>query len=998
MSNDGVERRLYNFHLKLKGIEFAEGIILFLTASLFFIIAIAPLANYFQHNYSFFSIMRYGSFLFLGLIFVFLQIPVLKRYNAERTALLIENRIPQLKDTIINYIQLKKYFNKNTYCYSLNLISAYLENAEKIISGYNFKDAISIKSLKNNLRIFAAVSALGLLLVAISPDMFTGTSSYSKSPEPATQIVEKPEILNMQVELVFPRYTNLPPKIIKDNRIRAIAGTKAKITITCNKELKSANIKKNIPMNVKKNNASGEIIIKKDDDYYIELRDKDGYSNESPHYEIDAIPDNPPEVQIIEPGKNITIDERMVVPLKISIYDDYGIDAVELKAEITGRNETTFIILKQKSENSVFNYNWNLSTLGFLPEDTISYHVEAKDNDNINGPNIGKSDTYQIRFPSLFEIYKDTEEAQSSENIKLQNVLQEQKDLKERIEKFIKSMSYGEEFDWTKEKELESIHKGEEKVKENLENILKNMQTTTDRLSKSLFVNESTLEKIAEIHELLGQVLTTEMKELLDKINKALRQIEPSEKQKSLMETQFSQKEFEEKIDRTLNLLKRIQAEQKLDALINEVNQLADRQQKNIFPNKNAIREEKSIKKETGDVRNNLEKLSQDLKETDKRASEKLKETSSEIDEKELEKKMDDLIKKLESALEKGGEKIDENVSPELKGLAKKLSEIKNDFKEKSMQEILSAIEKTIDYGLIISSSGNEINEVSPCISEEKRQELAGKENNLKQGIVIFEKEYMELTKKFVFINPHLINDIQKAQENLSQSVEALTNGQTQQALYCSREGIGKVNSITFYLIKLHEELSNAPPGGGSGSFMDSLKNLSKRQENLNELTKNIDKLIKKNGGLTPQQEGILQQMAFEQSLIKQALEELEKHSQSLSEKIGNFGGTLNDMEDVEKGLKNKETDEKVQQRQRRILTRLLDAQKSIRQREAGKQWKSTSGQGFEIKEQPADLPESVKDIKKKILSEIENIPDEKIPFEYRELVEDYYKRLSEGR
>lgn len=993
MSNSNVEQKLYNFYLKLKGIKFLEGITLFLTASLLFIIAFTPLVNHFQHNHSFCSIMRYGSFLFLGSIFVFLQIPVLKRYNAERIALLIENRIPQLKDTIINYVQLKKYLNKNTYGYSINLISAYLENAEKTVSEYNFKNAISTKSLKTNFRIFAATSALGLSLVAISPDMFVETK-----PKPIIRVVEKPEILNMQVELVFPKYTNLPPKIIQDNWIRAIVGTKAKITITCNKRLKSANIKKNIPMNVKKNSASGEITIKKDDDYYIGLRDWDGYSHKSPHYRIDATADNPPEIKIVEPGKDITIDERMVVPLKISIYDDYGIDAVELKAEITGRNETTSIILKQKSENHVFSYNWNLSELIFLPEDTITYHVEAKDNDNINGPNIGKSETYQIRFPSLFEIYKNTEEAQSSENIKLQNVLQEQKDLKERIEKFTKSKGYGEEFDWTKEKELESIHKGEEKVKENLENILKNMQTTTDRLSKSLFVNESTLEKIAEIQELLSQVLTTEMKELLDKINKALQQIELSEKQKSLLETQFNQKEFEEKLDRTLNLLKRIQAEQKLDALINEVNQLAERQQKNIFPNENAIREEKSIKRETSDVRDSLKKLSQDLKEMDKNVSEKLKETSNEIDEKELEKKMDDLIKKLELALEKGGEKIDENVSPELKELAKKLSEIKNDFEEKSMQEILSAIEKTIDYGLIISSSGNEINESSPWLSEEKRQELAGKENNLKQGVAVFEKEYRELAKKFVFINPHLTDDIQKAQENLNQSVEALTNGQTQQALYYGKEGIGKINNTTLYLIKLHEELSNAPCGGGSGSFLDNLKNLSKRQENLNELTKNLDKLIKKNGGLTPQQEGILGQMAFEQSLIKQALEELEKQMQSLSEKIGNFGGTLNDMEDVEKGLKNKETDEKVQQRQRRILTRLLDAQKSIRQREAGRQWKSTTGKEFEINEEPADLPESVKDIKKKILSEIENIKDEKIPFEYRELVKDYYKHLSEGR
>ncbi|MEW6087695.1 MAG: DUF4175 family protein [bacterium] len=1098
MKNLPVEQKLYNFSLKLKGIEFIRGVVLFLTVSLFFIIAVTPLINYFGNNYNFLSALRYGSFLFLGTVFVFLQLPLFKKYKAEKTAFLVENHIPELKDTVITYVQLKKYLKNNIYGYSLNLVSAYLENSGQIIGKYNFKKAVSLKPLRNNFILFSAASALTLFLVIISPDMFAAASSFFsnefihgspyfplkvipgntkifpgndleitafslkidssdmkifywtkedeiknqdfnsltktkhqttlarvtqdtkyyvaqgdlKSPEYSIEIAEKPEIRNFEANLVFPEYTKLPPKTIKDNWIKALTGTKTKIAIDCSKELKTANIKfisgKKIPMDARKNKAFGEITIKKDDDYYIDLRDKEGYTNESPRYKIDAVLDNPPDVKIIEPGKNITVDERMMVPLKISVNDDFGIETIELKTEIVGRNETASVSLMQKPEGKgiVFDYNWNLSGLGFLPEDTIIYYVESKDNDNISGPNIGKSETYQIHFPSLFEIYKDTEDSQLSENVKLQKVLQEQKELKEKTEKFIKSMSQGEEFDWTKEKELESIHKGEEKVKENLENILKNMKTTADRLSKSIFIKEDTLEKIAEIQKILNEVLTAEMKEMLDKINKALQQTELSEKQKSLMETQFNQKEFEEKIDRTLNLLKRTQAEQKLDALINELNQLANRQEKNIFPDNKAVREEKAIKKEVNDVKNGLDKLSRDLNEMDKNTSGKLKEAGSEMEEKALEKKIDDLVKKLEDAVKKNIKKIDEKVSPELKDMAKKLSKIKNDFKEKSMQEILSAIEKTINYGLIISSSGNEINEItkksiseaSSGASEEKRQELAGKENNLKQGVNLFEKEYKELTKKFVFINPRLTENIQSAQMDINQAVEELKNGQTPMALSYGKEGVGKVNSTTFYLIKLYEELSKAPPGGGSDSLMEELKNLSNRQENLNELTKNLENLIKKQGGLTPQEENILQQMAFEQSLIKQALEELEKQMQSLSEKIGDFGGALNDMDEVEKGLKNKETGEKLQQKQRRILTRLLDAQKSIRQREAGKQWKSTTGREFEIKERPGDLPGSLKEIKKKILSEIENIQDEKIPWEYRELVEGYFRRLSEEK
>ena len=81
-------------------------------------------------------------------------------------------------------------------------------------------------------------------------------------------------------------------------------------------------------------------------------------------------------------------------------------------------------------------------------------------------------------------------------------------------------------------------------------------------------------------------------------------------------------------------------------------------------------------------------------------------------------------------------------------------------------------------------------------------------------------------------------------------------------------------------------------------------------------------------------QQALMQQMLSQQGGLKKSLDQLmEEMAQSGSKGLGDLSGMGKDMDDVIKDLKRNRYTRKTQERQERILSRMLDSQKSMTQR-----------------------------------------------------------------
>ena len=105
-------------------------------------------------------------------------------------------------------------------------------------------------------------------------------------------------------------------------------------------------------------------------------------------------------------------------------------------------------------------------------------------------------------------------------------------------------------------------------------------------------------------------------------------------------------------------------------------------------------------------------------------------------------------------------------------------------------------------------------------------------------------------------------------------------------------------------------------------------------------------------------QQQMMQQMLNEQKGIRKSLEQLMKEMQQTSQNsMGDLSGIKNEMDDVIKDLQDKRYNRKTQERQQRILSRMLDSQTSMTQRGKKDERKSTSAKGDLVFLGPGGLP-----------------------------------------
>ena len=287
-------------------------------------------------------------------------------------------------------------------------------------------------------------------------------------------VLDRPILRSFHVRLEYPAYAKLSAKTQDDfaGDITALAGTRVMISGFASKPLRSAALMMSDSsyheLAVSGEHFSMSFTIAKDNSYYISLNDVEGLTNADPvRYAIKVVPDEFPTIAITEPGRNIDIAGTQTVPLHLFAKDDFGISSIRLgyrllqsKYEQPQQNYTYIQIPLTQSGNAIdVNYSWDLSSLHLVPEDVVEYVAEVFDNDNINGPKNGRSNTYLLRLPSLEEVFADADKDHDQSIDDIKSSLNEAKKLKQEMESLNRDLKNNKDPNWQTKKKLEEMAK-----------------------------------------------------------------------------------------------------------------------------------------------------------------------------------------------------------------------------------------------------------------------------------------------------------------------------------------------------------------------------------------------------------------------------------------------------------------------------------------------------------------------------------------------------------
>lgn len=261
----------------------------------------------------------------------------------------------------------------------------------------------------------------------------------------------RPRIEDLRLAIRAPAYTGEPERVQADGRgaITALAGSAVDIEVAASKPIADApgsaaiviEGQPPVPLTFvtqdgvpSRTRLRGSFTLRAGQkEYTIALVDSDGLGSSPPAtYRLDVRPDREPSVKLPQPGASRKVTPSAVVPIRLTVEDDYGVTRTRFvyqRDEKAGPTVHAFPDQKSPAKKAEEAFEWDLARLALKERDTLRIHAEAEDaytqtlDGKTLGPNVGRSPTYILTVIS---------EAEMAALLQRQ-----QQELKERIRKLI---------------------------------------------------------------------------------------------------------------------------------------------------------------------------------------------------------------------------------------------------------------------------------------------------------------------------------------------------------------------------------------------------------------------------------------------------------------------------------------------------------------------------------------------------------------------------------
>ncbi len=840
-------------------------------------------------------------------------------------------------------------------------------------------------------------------------------------------VVDRPRVTGIKLSIFYPEYTGLAPTVIDENNgsFSALVGSRVNMEIETNLPVETAELifddSSRVPLAVTNKKAETSLRVQTSRSYHIRLTDHLGEQNPDPiEYYITAVPDEYPTIDVLRPGFNVNLNDDMMLPLKVRIFDDFGFSSLVLKYTVVSHGESSeehVAVLhfsdRIKTEGEI-EFNWDMEPLHLYPGDYVIYYFEVADNDVISGPKVTRSRQYLARLPSLDEIIAETDADNTQRIIKTEELYKQGKELAKRLKNVARKLraesKMSSKAEWQQQKELESIADKNAELVKKIEQMSREMEKSVDKLMENSLLSREIMEKLAQIQKLFEEVATPEMKEAQRRLMEALKNMDPNELQKAIQDFEMSQKELLERLDRTLALLKLMQLQQKIEMMVRKAEQLV--QQQKEMNEKTAAAPKKSLPKlakPEDELRSSLEDLKKETEQIKQLAKEASMETAPEVqkfceavEKNDAGESMAEMSKALSSSQKsqasKEGKVALSKLSEMLDQMQQQLLALKGADKEKIEKEM----KRAIDDANYLSRKQEELLKKAATINPQSvvLRELAASQQDLISSCSGLKNRISELGKKSPFIAAELQKLISDAISQMEQAKEGFDIKKGREAIRNQQNAMVNLNRSALRMMESLEQQKQCDKGGNCDKKLSKLQSLCNKQNNLNQKTKQCNNPSAScnnpgsanNEELQLSREG-LKRLASEQQGIRKSLQQLSEEFGNSRQILGRLDEIAQEMKKVEEDLADGEIGEETLQRQLQIYSRMLQATRSLQRKDFSnqRQAKTAEEQPYYV---PPALPAELLNEKVNLEDRLRKFLGDSYPPQYEEQIKAYFKAL----
>jgi len=662
---------------------------------------------------------------------------------------------------------------------------------------------------------------------------------------------------------------------------------------------------------------------------------------------------------------SITFNENQDSSLILDVFfrgvikDDYGFSKLLFKYEVMGnadtlvlKNESIVLPVNKELTSQAFFFNYRFDNSVLSPGETVWYYFEIWDNDGIHGAKCTKSEMRKFRTLSVDEIIDNTLKKSEKVETGIEKSLSESKAIKKSLDDFNKKKTEKSEVSWQEKKKAENLIRSFEKISDQIEKVSRENLQNIKNEQEYLKTGKRIVEKQESLNKLMRELLSEELKKDIQEMKKLLDQMDKKKLDQLIEKMKVSNKELENQLDRALELYKKIEFERKLEQAISGLKEIARKQDSLAGITEKSGKELDKIIKEQEEIKNEYDTLQKALKklESDGKNMEdvpNLSETGKHRE--QISDQIENSKTLLKNSKKAGAAKSQHETADGMNKLAERLEELQNEAEDtqsaenaEDLRRILEDLVRlSFDQEALIYEAGK-INRNDP-----KFQVLITRQREMKDKVKSVEDSLRELSKRELFIQPFISRELLNIETSMTKAVDQLNERNISEATVSQQFNMTAINNLAVLLSEALKSMNMQPNSSGkSGKSCKkpSSKGGGKKMKGMKDLQNQISEQMKKmkEGMEKGKQEGKgmgqdggsfneqIARLAAQQEALRREMENyqqgLQKGSKSENE---NMNALINEMSENERDLLYKKLSQESMQRQQRILSRLLEAEKA---------------------------------------------------------------------
>jgi hypothetical protein len=586
-------------------------------------------------------------------------------------------------------------------------------------------------------------------------------------------------------------------------------------------------------------------------------------------------------------------------------------------------------------------------------------------------------------------MYADHRKNEAQQTKQIDDLYRAGLDTREKLKRFSDKFKAEPEMDWSKKREGKILLEKYKNLRQRVLEAASRMEKTLDAIQQNRMTSMSIGKKLERIQQLMSRLESDRLKKIIEETNRIVDGLSEEEIASAMEDLEISTKEMTEELDRTIDFLKQVIREEKVEELMRRMESMLERQKvlRDSAKTDNLEKLSEGQEKLGGES----EKFEEDLKSLSEeegiRNNAEMKDIMNKMAQANLDSLMKNAAKQMRGGERSGARCTQKKAMNEMLGLYTSLGRFQMGMSMTMKKHVKKGIQNAAGQLIETSKLQEEIAEgllgkgISADVSIEEKELVVKRAINR-----VIEELYM-IARKSRFKSQLVFTHLGGAARGVEEVLSGIENKRRGQAHDSAIYALGQLNKGVIELLRA----SSSGQGSGSGSKKKMRMMLDQQMAIDNQLQTLYGNQNK--SSLSMSQRAKMTRLAAKQRKMGEVMKQIEKESVNGENLLGEIEGLASQMDSVAGKLNEGKMNKNLMGMEERILGRMLQAQRSINRRDYKRERVSRSAENLWGEDPgPATGTEENREI---ILEMIRKGMRMKAPREYEDLIELYFRALS---